>query len=163
MDPFGSQKALNTANAERQIRCDTGCSQSFFEYLRPKPARSKGDTTCRSPHAVRATSYESPYAHRMKNEPARVKALAEALSELVAFVPSNKDELKQWYDRAWDLKAQHLKGGEDYLDVPHFLWHYLSDADIRMKDDKYAEMQDLRMKRMLEYLNKGILPEDHDL
>jgi hypothetical protein len=91
----------------------------------------------------------------------RIKQIGEALAALVDFVPSSKFELKDWYDQAQQFKDDHIiypnKG------VPHFLWHYLSDADIRMKDEKYAEMQDGRIKVLLQYLNNGIMPTDDDV
>jgi hypothetical protein len=35
------------------------------------------------------------------------------------------------------------------LQVPHALWHYLEDADIRLKDQRYAESQVLMVKEIL--------------
>jgi len=99
----------------------------------------------------------------MKNEPAKIRLLETALRSLTAFVPTTKDEITQWYEQARRLKATHLRGGEDYLDVPHFLWHYLSDADIRMKDEVYAEMQNRRINLLLDYLHLGVMPSDDDL
>lgn len=98
----------------------------------------------------------------MKNQPAKIKLLGQALSRLTEFVPVTKDELNDWYEKATRLEADHLKGGEDYLDVPHFLWHYLADADIRMKDEEYAEMQNRRIDLVLQHLNRGEMPSDQD-
>jgi hypothetical protein len=36
----------------------------------------------------------------------------------------------------------HLAKSGDYSgDVPHVVWHFLSDADVRAKSTEYAEMQ----------------------
>jgi hypothetical protein len=34
-------------------------------------------------------------------------------------------------------------------DVPHEVWHYLSDADIRVRDREYANVQLERIKALL--------------
>ena len=97
------------------------------------------------------------------NQDIQIKRLAEALTRLADFVPASKADLNQWYDQAQQIKDDHLKGGEDYLEVPHFLWHYLSDADIRMKSEVYAEMQNRQLNTLLEHLKRGVLPTDEDL
>jgi hypothetical protein len=78
---------------------------------------------------------------------------------LAQFVPTTKDELKQWYDLAQNFIDLHLKA----TGAPHFLWHYLSDADIRIKSEEYAEMQNQRIKLVLEYLERGEMPSDEDV
>ena len=84
--------------------------------------------------------------------------LADELALLLEFVPTSKEELKQWYDR-----AQSLQDDKGLLqDAPHFLWHYLSDADIRMKDESYAEIQNSRIKLLIEHLRSGVMPSDED-
>ena len=98
----------------------------------------------------------------MKNQQTEIKQLGNALRCLNEFVPCSKAELKQWYEQARRLEAEHLKGGEDYLDVPNFVWHYLSDADIRMKDEIYAEMQGRRFNLLLQYLEQGVMPSEED-
>ena len=92
----------------------------------------------------------------MESRAEQIKQLGEALAALCEFVPSSKYELNQWYDQ-----AQHLIDGPlKVIGVPHFLWHYLSDADIRMKDDEYAEMQNDRVKTLLQHLRSGTMPDD---
>jgi predicted Zn-dependent peptidase len=72
----------------------------------------------------------------MSDQDIQIKQLADALTRLVKFVPSTKDELDQWYAQARSLEEGDLLRG-----VPHFLRHYLIDADTRMKDEAYAELQ----------------------
>ncbi|MBA8682415.1 hypothetical protein [Stenotrophomonas tumulicola] len=53
-----------------------------------------------------------------------------------------------WYDRAKKVRSlMELDKGD--LQVPHALWHYLDDADIRIKDQRYAEAQILQIKELL--------------
>lgn len=94
----------------------------------------------------------------MKNQNGQIERLAETLTRLVNFVPETSDDLDHWYDKADDILEDHelLKG------APHFLWHYLADADIRMKDEKYAEMQGHRIDLVLRHLKRGVMPSDED-
>ncbi len=94
----------------------------------------------------------------MSDQDTQIKRLADALTKLVEFVPVTIDDLAQWYDQAQDiLEDPELLGG-----APHFLWHYLADADIRKKDEVYAEMQNLRVNLILQRLKRGVMPSDED-
>lgn len=94
----------------------------------------------------------------MKNQNSQIERLAETLTSLVNFVPESSDDLDRWYDKAECVLEDHdlLKG------APHFLWHYLADADIRMKDEVYAEMQNRRIGLVLQHLKRGVMPSDED-
>ena len=100
----------------------------------------------------------------MNEQDLQIKRLAEALTGLTEFVPVSKDELDQWYVQAQQLKDDHLlaPGGLSQY-MPYFLWHYLSDADIRMKDEVYAEMQNRQLNSLLKHLKRGVLPSNEDL
>lgn len=93
----------------------------------------------------------------MSDEALRIKQLAEELTRLVEFVPATKDELEQWYDQ-----AQKLQEGQLLRGAPHFLYHYLSDADIRMKDEVYSEMQNSMINSLLQRLRHGAMPTDEE-
>ena len=84
--------------------------------------------------------------------------LAEALTSLLNFVPETAEDLARWYDKAQCIleNPSLLKG------APHFLWHYLADADIRMKDPAYADMQRRRVEQVLQCLRRGEMPTDED-
>jgi hypothetical protein len=94
----------------------------------------------------------------MSDRENQIRRLAEELTRLVEFVPETKDELSQWYALARGRLEEH----ELLRDAPHFLWHYLADADIRMKDEKYAEVQSRRINLVLEHLKRGVMPSDED-
>ena len=87
----------------------------------------------------------------------QIKRLAEELSHLVEFKPASKDELNEWYDQAQPLQESGL-----LVNAPHFVWHYLSDADIRMKDEVYADLQNRRIDLVLQALKRGVMPSDED-
>ncbi|CAN5572264.1 hypothetical protein BH10ACI2_BH10ACI2_17840 [soil metagenome] len=92
----------------------------------------------------------------MTDESGQIKALEEALTALIKFVPKTRLELDEWYNQAnCILERPDLLQG-----CPHFIWHYLADADIRMKDDSYLEMQNQRIGLMLQQLNRGQMPSD---
>ena len=94
----------------------------------------------------------------MKNQNDQLERLAEALTSLLDLVPETRDDLQHWYD-----EAQLILESPDLLKgAPHFLWHYLSDADIRMKSPEYAEMQNRRINLLIERLKEGVMPHDKD-
>lgn len=94
----------------------------------------------------------------MSDHDIHIKRLAEALTKLVNFVPETSDDLDHWYDQAQCI----LEDAELLRGAPHFLWHYLADADIRKKDEVYAAMQDRRINLVLQHLKRGVMPSDED-
>lgn len=97
----------------------------------------------------------------MENQEEQIKRLGDALSTLFDFVPFTEVELRDWYDQAQVIIDAKIRGAN--IGVPHFLWHYLSDADIRFKDGDYAEMQNGRMKVLLQHLRNGSMPSDDEV
>jgi hypothetical protein len=95
----------------------------------------------------------------MENQNDPINRLAGALSELIKFVPTTKEELTLWYDAAQAI----MNDREMMVNAPHFLYHYFHDADIRMKDSKYAEMQNARVNDLLDYLRRGVMPADDEV
>ena len=89
--------------------------------------------------------------------------LAEALEELHAFRPNCQSDLDKWYVQARELKKCLVAKDGLAPDVPYFLWHYLSDADIRFKDKEYADIQNLKMRLLIQCLKRGELISDEDI
>jgi tetraacyldisaccharide-1-P 4'-kinase len=85
----------------------------------------------------------------------RMMGLKDALSVLHKFVPTTDEELDEWYRQAKLIQDQHFDGGVAYY-LPIYLWHYLSDADIRMKDKEYASMDTHRIELLLEDLKQPL-------
>jgi len=44
--------------------------------------------------------------------------------------------------------------------LPEAVWHYLIDADIRLKDPRYARMQNEAMWGVLDEMKRGVLLAD---
>lgn len=89
---------------------------------------------------------------------AELVKLAKELCQLVERPVTNKVELAAWEDDSWNLQDRIRKDAELADVVPHAVWHYLADADIRLKDPRYREMQDKEIKEIIALLSKGQLP-----
>ncbi len=80
----------------------------------------------------------------MVNEESEKQRLGKRLRDLLETPVRDKAELEAWYQRARTLEAW-LKSHEIGSDVPEILWHYLADADIRLKDIEYGRLQESQM------------------
>lgn len=70
-----------------------------------------------------------------------VKRIIVALiNNLLEEEPHSRDDLLRWREKAERVKSL-MAYDDGRLDVPHILWHYLDDADIRLKDHEYANEQ----------------------
>jgi hypothetical protein len=85
-----------------------------------------------------------------------LQEVARRIRELAALSPSDAGELDTWYAAAKEL--------EDWLrarpprindQVPHFVWHYLNDADIRCRDEVYRRHQERELAEALKQLESG--------
>lgn len=79
------------------------------------------------------------------------RRISASISDLIMKEPASEKELIElidWHEQAREVKAlMGLDNGD--IQVPHAFWHYLDDADIRMKDQSYAEAQILQIKELL--------------
>ena len=66
--------------------------------------------------------------------------LARALEDLAKRKPENKDELTQLQAELFAL-GERIEKSEVCDQVPHEVWHFLFDADIRFKEQDYAASQ----------------------
>lgn len=84
--------------------------------------------------------------------------LARALRDLVGRATSDRAELDEWYAAARRLQ-EWIRADPDLSDaVPHFVWHYLADADIRRKDPAYDLEQAQCLMEIVDSLERGELP-----
>ena len=67
--------------------------------------------------------------------------LIDALRKLATEVPVSPSEHSDHQNRCFVLSMHLAKSGDYSGDVPHVVWHFLSDADVRAKSAEYAEMQ----------------------
>jgi hypothetical protein len=67
-------------------------------------------------------------------------AVVAALRAIAAKKPETREELTDLEAEAVVL-GEPIEGSTVCDDLPHVVWHFLSDADIRFKDERYREMQ----------------------
>ena len=73
--------------------------------------------------------------------PASPRELIAILRRIAERSPSSADELRTLQDECGALMA-HISTLPALSDsTPHIVWHFLSDADIRFKDPRYAKAQ----------------------
>lgn len=89
--------------------------------------------------------------------------LAAALEELLAFQPASKSEVPRWYVLARNLEARLVVDGGLSSEAPAFLWNYLADADIRLKDSVYRDLQNRQVRLLIRYIKRGEMPTDAEL
>ncbi len=80
----------------------------------------------------------------------KVEAIAELL-RLTDWKPRDRGELSAWVDATIVLSKQL---GHVLPDVPHVVWHWLIDADIRFKDSVCAQTQEPPLLAALEALER---------
>jgi hypothetical protein len=82
--------------------------------------------------------------------------IAGRLRKLAAVSPTNAGELEAWYAAAKEFEVWLRTKPAQLLDeVPHFIWHYLADADIRSKDEAYRRRQERELAAVLAQLDGG--------
>ncbi len=99
----------------------------------------------------------------MKKDGEKMADLCRRLQYLHETRPANKDELKDWYKRARELER--IVAIPDGLahELPHFVWNYLADADIRFREKDYSDDQNLKMRLVVQCLKRGEIISDEDI
>jgi hypothetical protein len=72
------------------------------------------------------------------------------LRELAVRPVNTRDQLDEWRAAAQELERS--ISGELADRIPHFVWHYLSDADIRFRDEGYRREQARELEAALKEL-----------
>ncbi|MFY2560054.1 hypothetical protein ACN469_20765 [Corallococcus terminator] len=73
--------------------------------------------------------------------------------------PTDKKSLKAWVDASIALYVR-LRSVPESFDVEEIVWHFLSDADIRVKDPEYAQAQRAAFESWLQDAEKTLPPEE---
>jgi hypothetical protein len=68
-------------------------------------------------------------------------SLAAELRALMKLPLETRDDVEAWYGAAEVFEA-HLDSASLVDELPHLVWHFLADADIRARDAKYREAQE---------------------
>ena len=79
-------------------------------------------------------------AREQPSAPLSRAAVVAALRAIAAKKPGTREELTDLEAEAFVL-GERIQGSRVCDDLPHVVWHFLSDADIRFKDEQYREMQ----------------------
>ena len=77
----------------------------------------------------------------MTAEPTNIGELVAVLKEIAQTNPTDKVELRQLENRCVALSRYLSKNRKLGFEIDEWVWHFLSDADIRFKDPRYAEQQ----------------------
>ena len=92
------------------------------------------------------------------SELVKLKQLATRLRELQRFSPTTNDGLEAWYAEAHRF-SEELRSNYSGVGVPAQVWHYLHDADIRVKEPEYRLAQDDMLTDIIVSLERGEVPE----
>jgi len=87
-----------------------------------------------------------------------LQLLGNRLEALIASEPTDNSGLSQWYLEAHQLREEIIAKPDLSNAVPHAVWHYLSDADIRLKDVRYALLQRKEIDEIVAILKRGQRP-----
>ena len=86
----------------------------------------------------------------MIEQPTNQRELAAILRVLASAKLVTKSDLAEVEDRSVALARYLGSAAVPAFDVPEFVWHFLSDPDIRYKDSRYAEAQLAELESLLE-------------
>jgi hypothetical protein len=82
--------------------------------------------------------------------------IAQRLRKLSRLPLARPDDLDDWYAAATEFRAWLSSAPARVADgLPHSVWHYLQDADIRVRDAIYRDQQNLELAAVLESLECG--------
>ena len=91
------------------------------------------------------------------------RQVAEQLFELLAFKPNGEKSLKEWYRQA-QIFAAFLKARPEISDrIPIRIWQFISDADIRAKDEYFARDQEIVVRKFISGLRRGLFLDESDI
>lgn len=87
-----------------------------------------------------------------------LKDIAGRLRRLQQTSPTNRDGLAAW-DADGRAFLKWLDAQPAAVDLPEQVWHYLHDADIRIKDPERRAEQDEMLNDIISSLERGIVPD----
>lgn len=84
--------------------------------------------------------------------------IGSSIGELASFRPKGREELDEWYRRANEIRLVIVANPEVSNIMPAEFWHFLSDADIRLKDDRVEKIQIEFISDIVRLLKRGQIP-----
>ena len=88
------------------------------------------------------------------------RELGRQLRALAETSPLSRSDLAAWHKRSCNLELSLRQNAQLCDSLPHFVWHYLADADIRVKDAIYRADQQVLIYGIISALERGELPPD---
>ncbi|WP_237077880.1 PA2169 family four-helix-bundle protein [Myxococcus xanthus] len=85
--------------------------------------------------------------------------LAQDLRRLMELPAQTKAEQSLWYDEAQKVQDR-IKASEELLGIPHSLWHFFSEADVRAKEPSIRDAQFKQVRAHVAVLETGAIPPD---
>lgn len=84
-----------------------------------------------------------------------VRYIADQLELLLALPLSPRDALDEWYKRAREFERS-MSSRSPGIEIPHDVWHFLADADIRSRADEsaYRDSQEDLVRRFISELRR---------
>jgi len=76
---------------------------------------------------------------------------------LLGLPAQTKSELSAWYDEAHAVQKR-IRASKELHGVPHSLWHFFSDADIRAKEPIIRDQQFEQVRSHIAVLETGAIP-----
>jgi hypothetical protein len=101
---------------------------------------------------VQRESVTLPHGEAGTREEA-ARLLGQKLRGLAEWPVTEAQHLDAWHAAAKEV-AEWVKR-EPLADPPHFFWHYLSDADVRLKDPRYRRIHEEKVWRLIAALEQG--------
>ena len=92
------------------------------------------------------------------NDASLLREIAAGLRQLRRSSPVAEQSLPEWNEQSRRF-ADRLGADFSAVDLPEEVWHYLHDADLRIKDPDYKRTQDQTMDEIIADLERGIVPE----
>lgn len=90
----------------------------------------------------------------MKNEALKVEII-NGIRELLDSEPNTKEGMQTWSEDAEKImRLMEMDHGS--LGLPHELWHYIHDVDIRVKDGEYRRIQVELIKEVIDHWGGAI-------
>jgi hypothetical protein len=91
----------------------------------------------------------------LSSQPLTIATVINSVRALADRRVESLDGLEAWYREAAALKGTLESHPEISSLVPHFVWHYLDDADLRLKDSAYRASQEQQLLATLRTMEKG--------
>jgi hypothetical protein len=87
------------------------------------------------------------------------RELAHDLRRLLDLPAQTKAEQARWYKEAQGVQDR-IKASTDLGGMPHSLWHFFADADVRAKVPAIRDAQVEQVRKHIAVLETGAMPPD---